>query len=204
MCRGSESGARSRFTPSGTSCGTDHVVLILTLSLITVVFYYHPSTRSAISYFRTVPVMADSVGRVEEVYVGLNDEVVAGQPLFKLETAQQEAALEAARSRADEVTAQIAVTRTQLATFDAQIAQAQSGLQQAEDELNTQLALRERNSDIVPQREIDRLQNIVDGRQATLEATMSQKDSLQAQIDILLPAQLAASRGRRGRGASDA
>jgi multidrug resistance efflux pump len=167
--------------------------LILTLSLITVVFYYHPSTRSATSYFRTVPIMADSVGRVEEVYVGLNDAVVAGQPLFKLETEQQEAALEAARRRADEVTAQIAVTQTQLATFDAQIAQAQSALQQAVDELTTQQTLRDRNPDIVPQREIDRLQNVVDGRQATLDATRTQKDSLQAQIDILLPAQLAAA-----------
>ncbi len=167
--------------------------LILTLSLITVVFYYHPSTRTATSYFRAVPIMADSVGRVEEVYVGLNDAVVAGQPLFKLETEQQEAALEAARRRADEVTAQIAVTQTQLATFDAQIAQAQSALQQAVDELTTQQTLRDRNPDIVPQREIDRLQNVVDGRQATLDATRTQKDSLQAQIDILLPAQLAAA-----------
>ena len=52
--------------------------LLLTISLITVVFYYHPSTRAAISSFRTISVMADSVGRVEEVYVGLNEDVVAG------------------------------------------------------------------------------------------------------------------------------
>jgi multidrug resistance efflux pump len=167
--------------------------LLLTVALVTVVFYYHPSTRAAISYFRAVPVMADSVGRVDEVFVGLNQQVTAGQPLFRLETNQQEAALEAARRRADEVTAQIAVAQTQLATADAQIAQARSALQQAVDELTTQQTLRSRNPDVVPQREIERLQNVVNGRQATLEATQTQKDSLQAQIDILLPAQLAAA-----------
>ena len=31
--------------------------LLLTISLITVVFYFHPSTSAAVSYFRTVSVM---------------------------------------------------------------------------------------------------------------------------------------------------
>ena len=167
--------------------------LVLTIALITVVFYFHPSTRNAISYFRTVSVMADSVGRVEEVFVGLNDNVVAGQPLFRLETDQQEAALDSAKRRSDEVAAELAVAQTQLATSDAQIAQAESALKQAVDELNTQVTLQERSPGIVPQREIDRLQNLVTGRQAALDATRTQKDSLQAQLNVLLPAQLAAA-----------
>lgn len=167
--------------------------LLLTISLITIVFYYHPSTRAAISSFRTISVMADSVGRVEEVYVGLNEDVVAGQPLFRLDTDQQEAALEAAKLRAAEVTAQIAVAQTQLATADAQIAQAEAQLKQANDELNTQMALQERSPGIVPQRDIEKLQNVVDGREAGVLAARTQKDSLQAQISVLLPAQLAAA-----------
>ena len=137
--------------------------------------------------------MADSVGRVEEVFVGLNDNVVAGQPLFRLETDQQEAALDSAKRRSDEVAAELAVAQTQLATSDAQIAQAESALKQAVDELNTQVTLQERSPGIVPQREIDRLQNLVTGRQAALDATRTQKDSLQAQLNVLLPAQLAAA-----------
>jgi multidrug resistance efflux pump len=134
---------------------------MLTITLVTVVFYYHPSSRSAISYYRTVSVMADSMGRVDEVYAGLNEKVVAGQPLFRLETDQQEAA--------------------------------ESALKQATDELATQVTLQERSPGIVPQREIDRLQNIVTGREAGLEAARTQKASLEAQISILLPAQLAAA-----------
>ena len=167
--------------------------LLLTITLITIVFYYHPSSRSAVAYFRTVSVMADSMGRVDEVYAGLNEEVVAGQPLFRLESDQQEAALEAAKRRADEVTAQIAVAQTELATSDAQISQAEAALKQATDELATQVTLQERSPGIVPQREIDRLQNLVDGRMAGLEAARTQKASLEAQITVLLPAQLAAA-----------
>lgn len=168
--------------------------LLLTISLITVVFYFHPSTAAAVSYFRTVSVMPDSMGRVDEVYVGLNEEVVAGQPLFKLDTDREEAALAAAKLRAAEVTAQIEVTRTELATADAQIAQAEAALKQATDELTRQLALRERDPAVVTQRQIDTLQSTVDGRQAALDAARSQKESLAAQITVLLPAQEAAAK----------
>jgi multidrug resistance efflux pump len=167
--------------------------LLLTISLITVVFYFHPSTTAAVSYFRTVSIMPDSVGRVVEVYAGLNEDVVAGQPLFKLDTDREEAALAAAKLRAAEVTAQIAVTRTELVTADAQIAQAEAALKQATDELTRQLALRERDPGVVTQRQIDTLQSNVDGRQAALEATRAQKQSLDAQITVLLPAQQAAA-----------
>jgi multidrug resistance efflux pump len=167
--------------------------LMLTISLITVVFYFHPSTTAAVSYFRTVSVMPDTVGRVDEVYVGLDDDVVTGQPLFRLNTDREEAALEAARQRVAEVTAQITVTETELATADAQIAQAEASLKQASDELTRQLTLRERDPGVVTQRQIDTLQSTVDGRRAAQEAARSQKQSLEAQISVLLPAQRAAA-----------
>ena len=167
--------------------------LMLTISLITVVFYFHPSTSAAVSYFRTVSVMPDSMGRVDEVYAGLNEEVVAGQPLFRLDTDREEAALAASKLRAAEVSAQIEVAKTELVTADAGIAQAEAALKQAADELTRQLTLRERDPGIVTQRQIDTLQSTVDGRQAALESARSQKDSLQAQISVLLPAQRAAA-----------
>jgi hypothetical protein len=45
----------------------------------------------------------------------------------------------------------------------------------------------------VTQRQIDTLQSSVDGRQAALDAARSQKESLAAQIAVLLPAQQAAA-----------
>src|SRR6202040_4350421 len=43
--------------------------LMLTVSLITMIFYFHPSTTSAALYFRTVPILPDGSGRVAEVNV---------------------------------------------------------------------------------------------------------------------------------------
>ena len=44
--------------------------LMLTLGLITMIFYFHPSTTSAALYFRTVPILPEGSGRVAEVKVG--------------------------------------------------------------------------------------------------------------------------------------
>ena len=73
--------------------------LILTVLLITLIFYFHPSTKNAISFFRTVPLLPEGMGRVEEIYVDVRDKVKAGQPIFKLDSSKQEAALETARRR---------------------------------------------------------------------------------------------------------
>src|SRR6187200_2215047 len=94
--------------------------LILTISLITTIFYFHPSTTNAISLFRALPVLAEGNGRVEEVYVGVREQVKAGQPLFKLDTSQEEAAAETARRRIAETDAELALAKTQLAGADAQ------------------------------------------------------------------------------------
>jgi hypothetical protein len=36
--------------------------LMLTIGLITVVFYYHPSTKTATFFFRTVPIVPETIG----------------------------------------------------------------------------------------------------------------------------------------------
>src|ERR671917_302635 len=58
--------------------------LMLTVGLITTVFYYHPSTSNVTAFFRTVPIISESVGRVAQVYVGLSAEVEQGAPIFRL------------------------------------------------------------------------------------------------------------------------
>jgi hypothetical protein len=44
--------------------------LMLTVSLITMIFYFHPSTTTATLYFRTIPILPEGSGRVAEVNVG--------------------------------------------------------------------------------------------------------------------------------------
>ena len=79
--------------------------LMLTISLITMIFYFHPSTTSATLYFRTVPILPEGSGRVAEVNVGFSAPVKKGDVLFRLDSSKQEAALETAKRKIAEVDA---------------------------------------------------------------------------------------------------
>src|ERR1041384_4676700 len=55
--------------------------LVLTVCLLTLILYFHPSTSSAVTFFRTVPILPESSGRVDEVYVPFRGKVKAGQKI---------------------------------------------------------------------------------------------------------------------------
>jgi multidrug resistance efflux pump len=167
--------------------------LLLTVSLITLIFYFHPATKSAASYFRTVPVMPEGVGRVAEVYVGIREEVEAGQPLFKLDSSEQEAALETARRRIEEIETEFELAQTELEAAEGRIAVADGSYRQALDELETRLELRQRNSETVTERQIEQLQVTVDGRQGALDEALANRRSIERQISSVLPAQKASA-----------
>src|SRR3954452_2699698 len=68
--------------------------LMLTVGLITMVFYYHPSTSNVTLFYRTVPIVPETNGRVAEVFVsGVSAEVKQGETLFRLDSSTQEAAV---------------------------------------------------------------------------------------------------------------
>src|SRR5246500_767997 len=104
--------------------------LILTVSLITTIFYNHPSTSNVTLFFRTVPIVPETIGRVAEIYVGMSGEVKAGQPIFRLDSSKQEAAVETARRKIAEVDAEMTVARADVLKADSQVTQAKSTLQQ--------------------------------------------------------------------------
>ena len=167
--------------------------LILTVLLITLIFYYHPSTKSAVSFFRTVPLLPESSGRVEEIYVNVRDKVKAGQPIFKLDSSKQEAAVESARRRIAEVDAAFEQAKVELVAADGKIQEAQSAYQQAVEELETKRELQRRNASTVAQRDIERLENVVNGRQGGDAVAIANKKSIETQIASLLPAQKASA-----------
>ena len=167
--------------------------LLLTVSLITLIFYFHPSTKNVTSIFRTVTILPETGGRVAEVYVNLNDRVEAGAPLFRLDSSSQEAALETDRRRISEIDAETAVAQTELAAADGLIDQAQGAYQQALDELATKTELRRRDPNAVALREIERLQVAADGRKGAVDAAMANKQTLEMRITSLLPAQKASA-----------
>jgi multidrug resistance efflux pump len=167
--------------------------LMLTISLITMIFYFHPSTTSAALFFRTVPIVPEISGRVAEVNVGFSAQVKKGAVLFRLDSSKQEAALEAARRKIAEVDAQLVAAKVDVQKAEAQLQQANSDYKQAKDELNVKSELQRRNPGIVPQRDIEKLQVLVDGRQAAIDAATATKQASETQVSTLLPAERASA-----------
>ncbi|MGX5735847.1 HlyD family secretion protein [Bosea thiooxidans] len=167
--------------------------LMLTVGLITVIFYNHPSTTNATLFFRTVPIVPEVNGRVAQVYIGVSDTVAKDAPIFRLDSSRQEAAVEAARRKIAEVEAGIVVARAEIVGDESKILEARSALQQALDELETKRELRRRNDDIVARREIERLEVMVAGREAAVAAAVAAKETAQTRISTLLPAEKASA-----------
>lgn len=167
--------------------------VMLTVGLITVIFYNHPSTTSATVFFRSVPIISETNGRVAQVHVGTSGKVQQGAPIFTLDSTSQRAAVETARRKLAEVEAELVVAKADILTFDGKIQEAKSSLQQALDELQTKRELRRRNDDIVATREIEKLENLTAGREAALAATTASQAAAQAKISTLLPAERASA-----------
>jgi len=167
--------------------------LMLTIGLITMIFYFHPSTTSAAIYFRTVPILPEGSGRVAEVNVGFTAPVKKGDVLFRLESSKQDAALETARRKIGEVDASVISARAEVVKAEAQIGEAKASYQQARDELDTKSELQRRNPGIVPQREIEKLQVLSDQRQSGIDAAAAVKESAVLRVSTLLPAEKASA-----------
>jgi multidrug resistance efflux pump len=167
--------------------------LMLTVSLITTIFYFHPSTTSAALYFRTVPILPEGSGRVAEVGVGFSAPVKRGDVLFRLDSSKQQAALETAKRKVAEVDASSLTAESDVVRAEAQIQEARANYQQAKDELDVKSELQRRNPGIVPQRDIEKLQVLVDQRQAGIDAATAAKQSAILRVSTLLPAEKASA-----------
>jgi multidrug resistance efflux pump len=167
--------------------------LMLTIGLITTIFYFHPSTTAATSFFRTVPIISEGVGRVAEIYVKIGDDIQEGAPIFKMDDSKQQATAETARRRIIEIDAQMAVAQNDRAAAEGQVAQARGAYQQALDELETKRELNRRGADIVARREIERLEVAATTRKGAVDAAASTKEGIETRISTLLPAQKASA-----------
>ncbi|MEA2865261.1 MAG: hypothetical protein QOC84_3217 [Bradyrhizobium sp.] len=167
--------------------------LMLTVSLITIIFYFHPSTTTATLFFRTVPIVPEINGRVSEVHVAFSAPVKKGDVIFKLDSAKQEAAMETARRKIAEVDAALLVAQADILKADGQMLEAKGAYQQASDELDTKRELQKRNPGIVPQRDIEKLEVLLAGRQGAVDSASASKQSAMTRVTALLPAEKASA-----------
>ncbi|SPJ28274.1 HlyD family secretion protein [Falsiruegeria mediterranea] len=162
---------------------------IAAISVITVLFYYHPATSSVASYYRTLTLLPQFGGRVSEIYVKNNQKVKAGDPIFRLDAVSQEASVQAAKAAIAEVDASVSVAQTDLAAAKAGIVQANAALTQSNEDLARNQTLLEQGSSAVKLTEIERLQNLVDERVALVDAAEAQLAAVEQRISVVIPAQ---------------
>ena len=163
--------------------------LILTVVLIMTVLYNHPSSAAVNALFRTVSIFAETGGRVEKVYVGYNEHVKQGQPLIKLESSRQEAAVDTALAKIAEVEGATILAKSDVLTSEGKLDEAKGNYQQAVDEYETKKKLYERNPDVVATRELEKLKTLVTTRQGNVDAAQAGKASAELRVSTILPAQ---------------
>lgn len=164
---------------------------VLAISLIAVIFFFHPSAKNVVSLYRTVSILSDVPGRVEEVYAADNQRLEAGDPIFRLDTRRQRAAAETARRRMAEVDAALDMAAAEISVAQGNILSAESALRQAREDLARRQEIQERNPNVVSGQELDTLAAAVEGREGALKSARAQLEMVEARIASVLPAQRA-------------
>jgi multidrug resistance efflux pump len=168
--------------------------VILTISLITVIFYNHPSTTTATLFYRTVPILPETNGRVAEIMVtGQSGTIAKDAPIFRLDSTKQQAALETARRKIIEVEAAMIVAQADIQKAEGQLREARGNEQQVQDELDTKRELHRRNPGIVPLRDIERLEVRLDGAKGSVAAANAAKQAAEIRVSGVLPAEKASA-----------
>jgi multidrug resistance efflux pump len=163
--------------------------LMLTVTLIALIFYFHPTTNNVVGLFRAVPIVPETNGRVAEIYVGTSADVAEGAPIFRLDSARQEAALEVAKRNIAEVDARMVTARAEIAASVGQVQEARGTYEQAVDELTT----KQKIAHVVARREIERLVKLVESRLGTLNAAIANKEAAETKLSTQLPAERASA-----------
>ena len=90
--------------------------------------------------------MPEGTGRVVKVHVQNNQKVKAGDLLFTLDMSVERATVETEQRRIKEVEAELVLATAELAATEGMIAKAKGAYDQAVNELDRKLELRQRNA----------------------------------------------------------
>lgn len=166
---------------------------ILSISLVTLIFYYHPSTTNATPLFRTVSIMPEKSGRVENVFVKNHQEIKAGTAIFSMYDEAQIVAVEQAEAQIKQVEAEFSTAYAQLAVATSNVEKADSAYMRSKNEYDRKKALSLKGRNIISESEVQKIADTVAINKAGLSASLANKTSAQAVIDNVLPAKKASA-----------
>ena len=128
---------------------------------------------------------------MSEVHVRNGQMVAAGDVIFRMNDASQRAAVTTAEQGLAEVDAAVAVAEFELAEAAGRVQEAQGALGEARFELELKRKVSARNPDVVSEREIRRLENLVLSREGRLDAAIAARRAVETKLSTLLPARRA-------------
>lgn len=162
--------------------------LILSLSLFTLIFYYHPSTNNAGPMFRTISILPETMGRVEQVFVKNHQKVKAGTALFTMFDDSQLVAIEQAKAQVIQVEAEFSTAKAQLEVAKSNVAQAESSYMRSKNEYDRKKTLASKGQNIISESEVQRLADTVAMKKAAVSAAIANQTAATAVIEDVLPA----------------
>ncbi|TYK67433.1 HlyD family secretion protein [Colwellia echini] len=161
---------------------------ILSISLVTLIFYYHPSTTSATPMFRVVSIVPEVSGRVEHVYVKNHEKVTAGTPLFSMYDESQLAIIEQAKSTIKQVDSEFSSAYSQLEVAKNNVEKANSAYLRSKHDYDRKKNLSLKGQNIISDSEVEKVADTVAIHKADLSAAKSNQKSAEAYIKEVLPA----------------
>jgi len=161
---------------------------ILAISLVTLIFYYHPSTTNATPMFRTVSIMPEKSGRVQHVFVENHQHIKAGTALFNMYDESQVAAIETAKAQILQVEAEFITAYAQHAVAISLVERDKSTYQRSLHEYERKKTLAAKGGNIISESEVEKLADTVAIKKATLSASLANQAAAQGLLDTILPA----------------
>jgi multidrug resistance efflux pump len=130
---------------------------------------------------------------VAEIYVTPSGQVTKGSPIFRLDSAKQEAALELARRNIAELDARMISAQAEIAAAQGQVQQAKGAYDAAVDELRTKQSI----AQVVARRAIEKAEKLVEVQLGALNAAIANKDAAEKKRSTLIPSEKASAEAAR-------
>ncbi len=166
---------------------------ILAISLVTLIFYYHPSTTNATPMFRTVSIMPEKSGRVQHVFVKNHQIVKVGTPLLSMYDESQIEAIESAKAQVRQVEAEFVTAYAQHAVAISLVERDKSTYQRSLHEYERKRNLASQGGNIISESEVEKLADTVAMKKASLSASLANQAAAQGVLDTILPAKKASA-----------
>jgi multidrug resistance efflux pump len=166
---------------------------ILAISLVTLIFYYHPSTTNATPMFRTVSIMPEKSGRVQHVFVENHQIVKVGTPLLSMYDEFQIEAIESAKAQVRQVEAEFVTAYAQHAVAISLVERDKSTYQRSLHEYERKKQLAAKGGNIISESEVETLADTVAMKKASLSASLANQAAAQGVLDTILPAKKASA-----------